>query len=136
MRGALRIGCAFVAGLVVGIAVLLGGMQDPTHVASLLEIGATTGASVTGFALAAISTATLVIHVALGRADARDLFESPEPAAASRGAAFGAILIGTGVGVSGLLPTTALVALPAGASGTVMFVASLLVGLLAVRPGD
>ena len=125
---------AFAAGLLFGLGLIVSGMANPVHVLSFLDIF---GDWDPGLALV-MGGAVVVTTIGY-----RLTFSRPGPLLATRfnlparsdidaRLVTGAATFGIGWGLSGLCPGPALVALPLAATGTLIFVPFMLLGIWAV----
>jgi uncharacterized protein len=124
--------CAFVAGLVFGIGLLVSGMVNPAKVLGFLDLAGRWDPSLAlvmigaiaigaaGFAIATRRTMTLLGTPML----------LPTTRAIDRRLVFGSLLFGVGWGLAGFCPGPALVALGAGYPKALVFVAAMIAGML------
>jgi uncharacterized membrane protein YedE/YeeE len=124
---------AFVAGLVFGIGLLVSGMANPAKVLGFLDLAGRWDPSLAlvmlgaiaigagGFAVAARRTATLLGTPML----------LPTARTIDRRLVFGGVLFGVGWGLAGFCPGPAVVALSAGHSKAMAFIAAMVAGMLA-----
>jgi uncharacterized protein len=106
----MRILISAIAGLVFGLGLIISGMSDPAKVQNFLDLFGIWDPSL-AFVMAGAIAVTFVGYRA----------------------AIGAALFGVGWGLSGFCPGPAIVSLPLLATGTLVFVPAMLVGMLSAR---
>ncbi|GJD30865.1 hypothetical protein PMNALOAF_2116 [Methylobacterium adhaesivum] len=139
MTTALRLLAALAAGLTFGLGLSLSGMLDPARVQGFLDVtGAFDGREAWDPTLAFVLGGAVSV-AGLGYALARRLprpafapaFDLPTNRRIDRPLIGGAALFGIGWGLSGLCPGPAVAALSTGALPVAVFVAAMLVGMMA-----
>ncbi|MCJ2035147.1 YeeE/YedE family protein [Methylobacterium sp. J-068] len=134
-----RLLAALAAGLLFGLGLSLSGMLDPARVQSFLDVtGAFDGRQTWDPTLAFVLGGAVSV-AGLGYALARRLprpalaatFDLPTNRRIDRPLIGGAALFGIGWGLSGLCPGPAVAALSTGALPVAVFVAAMLVGMVA-----
>jgi uncharacterized membrane protein YedE/YeeE len=130
--------CAL-AGLVFGFGLILSGMADPAKVLAFLDVAGIADGSwdpSLAFVMAgAIAVAAPGFRLALRRRaplfDGR--FHLPTERRVDRRLLGGAAMFGLGWGLSGFCPGPAILALPLGAPGALVFVAAMIAGFALTR---
>lgn len=123
---------SFAAGLVFGIGLLISGMANPEKVLGFLDIA---GAWDPSLALV-MGGAIMVGVVAFGIAHKRNVsllgfdMKLPGTSLIDRRLVFGGLLFGAGWGLAGFCPGPGVVALGAGEIKAVVFVASMVAGMV------
>ena len=127
MRGAL----GFLSGLVFGIGLIVSGMSDPAKVLNFLDIFGAWDPSLAFVMGGASVTAFIGYRLAWRRSRpiVLDRFDLPTGQAIDRPLLAGAAIFGVGWGIGGFCPGPAWTALPLLASGTLVFVPAMLIGL-------
>jgi uncharacterized protein len=124
--------CAFVAGLVFGMGLLVSGMVNPAKVLGFLDLAGRWDPSLTLVMVGAIAIGAAGFAVATRRA--MTLLGTPMLLPTARGIdrrlVFGSLLFGVGWGLAGFCPGPALVALGAGYLKALVFVAAMIAGML------
>lgn len=124
--------CAFIAGLLFGIGLLLAGMANPAKVLGFLDLAGQWDPSLALVMLGAIGIAWWPFHWAMGQS--RSLLGAPMQIPAKTGMdrrlIGGSLLFGIGWGIAGICPGPALVLLPGGHWQAWVFVLAMLVGML------
>ena len=115
----------FLAGLLFGAGLALSGMTDPSRVIGFLDLSGDwdpTLAFVMGGALVVFSSGYFLL---------RKKFQLPgnESDSVSKNLIIGAILFGVGWGLGGFCPGPAITALPLAATGALVFVPAMLIGM-------
>lgn len=125
-----------IGGLVFGVGLVVSGMANPAKVLSFLDLF---GAWDPSLALV-MGGAVVVTFIGYRRVLRRkgplllERFDLPETRLIDGRLVAGAALFGIGWGIGGLCPGPAIVAMPLGAPGTLVFVPAMLVGIfLGVR---
>ena len=125
--------CAFVAGLVFGIGLLVSGMASPAKVLAFLDLAGSWDPSLALVMAGAIATGAGAFAVADRRTIT--LLGTPMllPAARTidRRLVLGSVIFGVGWGLAGFCPGPALVAVGAGYLKAIVFVAAMVAGMLA-----
>lgn len=121
------------SGLVFGIGLILGGMTDPLKVKAFLDIGGAWDPSLALVMGGAITIGVLAFALARGRSRSwtGTPMEVPNNRTIDTRLVVGGLLFGAGWGVGGFCPGPALVALAGGMGEAGIFVAAMLVGMLA-----
>jgi len=130
-----RMLAALAAGLLFGVGLALSGMTDPAVVLGFLDIAGAwnpTLAFVMAGALA-VTFAGYRLVLPRGRAVLEAKLALPTARAIDAPLVGGSALFGVGWGLAGYCPGPALASLAAGQPGTIVFVAAMLVGMVAVR---
>ncbi len=124
-----------IAGLVFGLGLIISGMADPAKVQNFLDLFGTWDPSLAFVMAGAIAVTFVGYRVAFGggRPLLADGFSLPTKTAIDAPLVIGAALFGVGWGLSGFCPGPAVVSLPLLATGTLVFVAAMLVGMLLAR---
>lgn len=130
----LRSFAALVSGAIFGFGLSLSGMLDPTRVIGFLDVGGGNWDPTLAFVLGgAVTVAT--VGMALVRRMATpvldDRFHLPPPGRIDRPLILGSTLFGLGWGMVGLCPGPAVASLSMGLAPTMLFVAAMLVGMVA-----
>jgi uncharacterized protein len=122
-----------VAGTLFGIGLVLGGMTRPRKVIGFLDFGGDWDPSLACVMLGAVSVHFLGYRVVQGRAAPllADEFSLPTRSHIDARLVLGSAVFGIGWGLAGYCPGPALVSLGAGNVGALVFVAAMLVGMLA-----
>lgn len=131
----MQIALTFLASLMFGLGLIVSGLTNPAKVQNFLDV---TGAWDPSLAL---TMAAAVLVTGLGysfvfkwrRPVFAEVFQLPTATTVDRKLVTGAALFGIGWGLVGYCPGPALVALPLGNLETYIFVAAMLVGMLAGR---
>jgi uncharacterized membrane protein YedE/YeeE len=126
---------AVIAGALFALGLVVAGMTDPEKVTGFLDVGGAWDPT-----LAFVMAGAIALYAPIARlVRARhaplygDRFHWPTAHAIDPRLVGGAALFGVGWGLSGYCPGPALVGIAAGAPATVVFVASMLAGMLVVR---
>jgi uncharacterized protein len=124
--------CAFVAGLVFGIGLVVSGMANPAKVLGFLDLAGRWDPSLVLVMVGAIAVGAVGFFVARGRR--QTLLGAPMMLPTARSIdmrlVVGSIIFGIGWGLAGFCPGPALVAVGAGYVKAMAFVAAMLVGML------
>jgi uncharacterized membrane protein YedE/YeeE len=126
---------ALVAGLLFGVGLTVSRMIDPSLVLAFLDLGGKWNPTLAFVMAGGIPVAALAFVLARRRRAplcAVD-FAAPAPDAIDRRLILGSVIFGVGWGLIGYCPGPALAALGLGNSMTFLFVASMLLGMLAFR---
>jgi uncharacterized membrane protein YedE/YeeE len=130
----ISIAVAVLAGGLFGAGLLLGGMTDPAKVIGFLDVTRGWDPSL-GFVMGgAVAVYALVFHLVRRRRNDPwfDVaFHLPTRRDIDLGLVAGAAIFGVGWGLGGLCPGPGLVAAAAGSSTGLLFVAAMIVGMLA-----
>lgn len=127
---------ALAAGLLFGAGLAVSGMHDPAKVLGFLDIGAVANGGWDP-SLAFVMAGGLAVTLPAfwyARRRARPLaapaFQAPAAAAVDRRLLLGALVFGMGWGLVGYCPGPALAALAFGATGTIVFVLAMIIGMM------
>jgi uncharacterized protein len=132
---------AWLAGLVFGVGLILGGMTNPAKVLAFLDITGDWDPSLAFVMMGAIAVGFFAFKSAARRQLSRlgMPIHLPGTTLIDRKLVLGAALFGAGWGLAGFCPGPALASLLTGGSAVWLFVASMLAGMaahsLAVRRG-
>lgn len=131
----MRVLIGFGAGLVFGIGLVVSGMSNPAKVLNFLDVFGTWDPSLAFVMGGAVVTTFIGYRLVLARPRplVTPAFDLPKTTTIDRPLVAGAILFGIGWGLGGYCPGPAWTALPALATGTVVFVPAMITGLLAGR---
>jgi len=125
---------ALAAGVIFAAGLVLGGMTDPRKVQGFLDIGGIASGRWDPSLAFVMGGALLVSLIAFARIGSRpwlsDRFELPTRSDIDAKLVTGAALFGVGWGVSGYCPGPALASLLTGGLGVLLFVLSMLAGML------
>lgn len=127
---------ALLSGLIFGLGLILSGMADPAKVLNFLDLAGSWDPSL-AFVMGGAILVTAPGFAWLARARSRPFFDSafriPQSRDLDPKLITGAAIFGTGWGLGGFCPGPALTSLPIGATGTLIFVPFMLVGMWAAR---
>jgi uncharacterized membrane protein YedE/YeeE len=131
----MRILVSAIAGLVFGLGLIISGMADPAKVQNFLDLFGTWDPSLAFVMLGAVAVTFAGYRIAFGRGRPllADKLSLPTRADIDVQLLAGAGLFGIGWGLSGFCPGPAIVSLPLLATGTLVFVPSMLAGMLIAR---
>ena len=125
--------CAFLAGLVFGLGLIVSGMASPAKVLGFLDLAGRWDPSLALVMAGAIAVGAIGFAIAVRRP--LTLLHTPmlmpTTRTIDRRLIVGSLLFGIGWGLAGFCPGPALVALGAGYLKALMFVAAMIVGMLA-----
>ncbi|MEI6557297.1 MAG: DUF6691 family protein [Rhodospirillaceae bacterium] len=126
---------ALVAGLLFGAGLALSGMTNPEVVLGFLDIAGAWNPALLFVMAGAVPVTFLGYRLAFRRERSwfSGRFDLPATRTLDRPLLLGAALFGAGWGLAGYCPGPALASLPAGAPGTLVFLAAMLCGLWLVR---
>ncbi|MDP2005990.1 MAG: YeeE/YedE family protein [Rubrivivax sp.] len=121
------------SGLVFGLGLILGGMTDPLKVKAFLDIGGAWDPSLALVMGGAIAVGVIAFTLARRRKRSwtGTAMEIPANRTVDKRLVIGGMLFGAGWGVGGFCPGPALVALGGGMGEAGIFVAAMLVGMVA-----
>lgn len=122
---------AFIAGLVFGIGLLLGGMTDPAKVLGFLDLAGNWDPSL-AFVMGGAVLVGLVAFRIAGRREHSLLGEAmrlPTATRIDRRLVLGSIAFGVGWGVAGFCPGPALASLATGGTRVLLFTGAMLAGM-------
>jgi uncharacterized membrane protein YedE/YeeE len=122
-----------VAGLVFGLGLVISGMADPAKVLNFLDVAGTWDPSLAFVMGGAIAVALPGYWLTFHRSKPllADRFSLPPKSPIDRRLVGGAAIFGIGWGLAGFCPGPAIVSLPLGAPGTLVFVPAMLIGIAA-----
>jgi uncharacterized protein len=131
----MRILISAIAGLVFGLGLIISGMADPAKVQNFLDLFGNWNPSLAYVMLGAIAVTFVGYRLAFGRNTPllADAFSLPSKTDIDVRLLAGAGLFGIGWGLSGFCPGPAIVSLPLLATGTLVFVPAMVVGMLLAR---
>lgn len=125
-----------IAGLVFGLGLVISGMADPAKVLNFLDVAGTWDPSL-AFVMGGAIFVTLPGYALLRRRASGPLFAQrfrwPTRSDVDAPLLGGAATFGLGWGLSGFCPGPALTALTLGATGTLVFVPFMVIGMWAAR---
>jgi uncharacterized protein len=126
---------AFASGLMFALGLALSGMTRPSKVQAFLDVGGDWDASLALVMVGANAVFATAFHLSrrMRRPLLVDAFAHPVAGGVNRRLIAGAVLFGVGWGLSGYCPGPAFVALGAGVSHALAFVAAMLVGMGVAR---
>ncbi len=130
---------AFLSGLIFAAGLALAGMTRPSKVLGFLDFFGHWDPSLAFVMVGAIGVSAIAFHVSLRRSAPllADRFEVPDPRAAINSRVLvGSAIFGVGWGLSGLCPGPAVVSVASGQIGVLVFVASMLAGMVLLRAFD
>jgi len=126
---------AFISGILLAIGITVSGMIDPAKVLSFLDLSGNWDPS-----LALVMVGALSVYVsgfAIIKRNKAPLFASdfhlPATKKIDRPLLIGALIFGIGWGLIGYCPGPAIAALSTGSSGTIGFVATMIIGWFIAR---
>jgi len=124
---------SFVAGLVFGIGLVVSGLVNPAKVLGFLDLAGAWDPSLAVVMAGAVAVGAFAFAVAGKRASTLlgAPMALPTARGIDRGLVLGSLAFGVGWGLAGFCPGPALVALGAGKVKALVFVAAMLVGMLA-----
>jgi len=129
------IAVAFAAGALFALGLVVSGMTEPAKVIGFLSVAHHWDPSL-AFVMGG-GIAVYAAFVRLARARQAPVFDSrfhwPTVTAIDLRLVGGSVLFGIGWGLSGYCPGPALTSLPSGATGTIVFVVAMVVGIAATR---
>lgn len=122
-------------GLLFGLGLVVSGMSDPAKVLNFLDLFGTFDPSLAFVMGGAVIVAFVGYRFVLDwdRPFVADRFHLPTTDDVDTRLVVGAAIFGLGWGLSGFCPGPAFTALPLAASGTLVFVPAMLVGMAAAR---
>ena len=122
---------SLLAGLVFGLGLIVSGMADPAKVLGFLDLAGAWDPSLALVMVGAISVAVIAFAVARKRTVSLlgAAMKLPTARDIDRRLVVGSLLFGVGWGIAGFCPGPALVALGAGETKALVFVAAMLAGM-------
>jgi uncharacterized membrane protein YedE/YeeE len=131
----MRIIVSAIAGLLFGLGLIVSGMADPAKVQNFLDPFGAWDPSLAFVMLGAIAVTFAGYRIAFrrGRPLLADTLSLPSKTDIDARLLVGAGLFGIGWGLSGFCPGPAIVSLPLLATGTLVFVPTMLAGMLLAR---
>ena len=127
---------ALLSGLIFGLGLIISGMANPAKVLNFLDLFGSWDPSL-AFVMGGGILVTAPGYAWLTRARSRPFFDSkfriPQKSDLEPKLILGAAIFGTGWGLGGFCPGPALTALPIAATGTLIFVPFMLIGMWAAR---
>lgn len=123
---------ALVAGLLFGLGLILSGMADPAKVLNFLDVAGTWDPSlafVMGGAIGVAAPGFWLVRRRKAPLAARGFLVPPADAPIDRSLVIGAAVFGVGWGLAGFCPGPALVSLPLGTQGAVIFVSAMVAAI-------
>jgi uncharacterized membrane protein YedE/YeeE len=134
-RAVLATLAAFIAGVIFGTGLVLGGMTMPMKVTAFLDVTGDWDPS-----LICVMIGAIAVYASLSRWITRrrkplldDVLHVPTKVEVDRRLAIGATLFGVGWGLAGLCPGPAVTALATGASKAFVFFVAMLIGMALTR---
>ncbi len=131
----MRIVISALAGLLFGIGLIVSGMADPAKVTNFLDLAGAWDPSL-AFVMAgaiAVTCAGYWLVTRRSRPVFAASFDIPPRTAVDARLVSGAAIFGVGWGLAGFCPGPAIVALPLGAKGALIFVPAMLAGIALAR---
>ena len=131
----MRILISAIAGLVFGLGLLISGMANPAKVQNFLDLAGAWDPSLIFVMLSALIVTFVGYRIALSRQRPlmADRFYLPSAKQIDARIVLGPALFGVGWGLSGFCPGPAVTSLPLMASGTLIFVPAMIVGMVFAR---
>jgi len=131
----MRIVISAIAGLVFGLGLLISGMANPAKVQNFLDLAGAWDPSLIFVMLSALIVTFVGYRIALSRQRPlmADRFCLPTAKQIDARIVLGPALFGVGWGLSGFCPGPAVTSLPLMASGTLIFVPAMIVGMVFAR---
>ena len=123
---------ALVAGLLFGLGLILSGMADPAKVLNFLDVAGTWDPSlafVMGGAIGVAAPGFWLVRRRKAPLAAPGFLVPPADAPIDRSLVIGAAVFGIGWGLAGFCPGPALVSLPLGTQGAVIFVSAMVAAI-------
>lgn len=129
-----RLLLSFASGLVFGIGLVISGMSDPAKVLNFLDLFGQWDPSL-AFVMAGAALTTFIGYrlVWRGRPLLAPSFALPSRSSIDRQLVTGAAIFGVGWGLGGFCPGPAWTALPLAATGTLVFLPAMLLGMWGAR---
>ena len=131
----MNIFAAFIIGIIFGMGILISGMANPAKVLNFFDVAGTWDPSLMFVMGGAVVTTFIGYRVVLARAQpilART-FQVPTASRIDPKLIAGSAIFGLGWGLAGFCPGAALPALGTGRAEVVIFVASLITGIIVAR---
>ena len=125
------VGVNLLLGLLFGLGLVLSGMADPAKVQNFLDVTGSWDPSLAFVMAGAVAVTSVGFGVARARTAPMldSVFQFPQRQGIDVDLVGGAALFGIGWGLGGLCPGPALTGLPLAATGTLVFVPSMLAGV-------
>ncbi|MDQ1922296.1 DUF6691 family protein [Massilia pseudoviolaceinigra] len=126
------VSAAFASGLVFGLGLILSGMTDPAKVIGFLDLAGDFNPALAFVMAGAIPVAAVAFRIAARRSTALlgAALHLPPAGKIDQRLLIGALTFGAGWGVAGYCPGPALASLATGSSDALVFVATMLGGML------
>ena len=130
----MRLAIGFVAGLLFGLGLIVGGMTDPARVLGFLDLAGAGDPSLVFVMLGAVVTTALGYRLVLARAHplCDTVFHLPAARQVDRRLLLGSALFGMGWGLAGYCPGPVIASLASLQGGVWVMFASMLAGWLLV----
>lgn len=124
--------CAFIAGLIFGLGLIVSGMANPAKVLGFLDLAGNWDPSLALVMLAASAVGAAGFAVARRRSSTllHTPMRLPTATVIDQRLVYGSLLFGAGWGLAGFCPGPALVALGAGEVKAMVFVVAMVAGML------
>lgn len=131
----MKIAITFICGLIFGIGLLISGMANPAKVLNFLDISGTWDPSLALVMAAAVAmtAAGYFLVFRSGKPLMDRGFHIPKGNEIDSRLLAGSALFGIGWGLAGFCPGPAIVAVPFLNTGTIIFVAAMLAGMIVAR---
>ncbi len=131
----MRTVAGFICGLIFGLGLIVSGMSNPAKVLNFLDLAGTWDPSLAFVMGGAVAVTFIGYRLSLSRTGPvfAGRFQMPTATDIDAPLVAGAALFGVGWGLGGFCPGPALTALPLAATGTLVFVPCMLIGLWAGR---
>ncbi|WP_149589523.1 YeeE/YedE family protein [Tabrizicola flagellatus] len=131
----MRLASAFAIGLIFGLGISVSGMIDPAKVLNFFDLAGTWDPSLAFVMAGALAVAIPGYRLVLGRPlpTLAPRFELPDTRRIDQRLILGSAAFGIGWGIAGYCPGGALPALGTGEPSVFVFIAALIVGMLAAR---
>jgi uncharacterized membrane protein YedE/YeeE len=132
-RKALELASALMAGVLFGVGLAVSGMTRPAKVLGFLDLGGAWDASLLFVMAGAIATHSVTYRLLRGRAAplCADEFSVPTRVRIDTKLLVGAAIFGVGWGIGGYCPGPGVVSLATGSQSSLVFVTTMLLGMLA-----
>ena len=125
----------FAVGLVFGLGLVIGGMSNPAKVLNFLDFAGTWDPSLAGVLAAAVAVTFVGFRIVLRRPRPTfaEKFYLPTATELDPRIIVGPVIFGLGWGLVGFCPGPAFVALGGGSLAAIVFVTTMLAGMIAAR---